>query len=225
MNKITYTIEEIKQNNNILDSCKEPFLRNKRLIFQSLKRGWSGFYCSDKCSKENIGQQRNIFKHCDNDCGKQVKRRASQLSQSKHVFCSSRCAATYNNKHKTKGTRRSKLEVYLENKIKINFPNLVMLCNEKETIGSELDFYFPELKFAIELNGIFHYEPIYGNNKLERIQNNDKQKIIHCYEAGIELFILDISKDKYFKTTNADCYFSLIENQIKQILGRMFLSS
>jgi hypothetical protein len=234
MNKITYTIEEIIQNNNILNSyksrekviivcsfCKEPFLRVKRLIFQSLKRGWSGFYCSDKCSKDNMGQQHNITKLCDNQCGKQVKRRISQLSDSKHIFCSSSCAAIYNNKNKAKGIRRSKLEIYLENKIKTNFSDLEILCNNKQVIGSELDFYFPTLKFAIELNGIFHYEPIYGNNKLEKIQNNDKQKIIRCYEAGIELLIIDVSKDKYFKISKANFYLNLIEEHLKNILKRM----
>jgi hypothetical protein len=35
-----------------------------------------------------------------------------------------------------------------------------------------LDFYFPELRFAIELNGITHYEPIYGEDKFEKIKNS-----------------------------------------------------
>ena len=38
-----------------------------------------------------------------------------------------------------------------------------------EAINSELDVYVPSLNLAFELNGIFHYEPIYGEKKLNQI--------------------------------------------------------
>ena len=65
------------------------------------------------------------------------------------------------------------MEVYLEEQIRKNYSSLELLCNDKTTINSELDFYFPGLKLAIELNGILHFEPIYGDKKLDQIQNND----------------------------------------------------
>ena len=43
------------------------------------------------------------------------------------------------------------------------------MYNNSTTISSELDFYFPQLKLAIEINGIVHYEPIYGSNKFDKI--------------------------------------------------------
>jgi hypothetical protein len=57
-------------------------------------------------------------------------------------------------------------------------------------LGIELDFYFPDIRLAIEINGIVHYEPIYGPKTFERIQNADQQKIIKTSELGIELIIV-----------------------------------
>ena len=79
------------------------------------------------------------------------------------------CAATYNNKNKTHGTRRSKLECFIEKKLSELYPDLTIHYNQKDTINSELDIYIPSFKLAFELNGIFHYEPIYGEEKLNQI--------------------------------------------------------
>jgi len=116
-------------------------------------------------------------------------------SKSGNNFCSRSCAATYNNKNKSYGARRSKLELYIENKLKSEFPDLDFKSNDKSTIGSELDFYFPSLKLAIEINGPFHYKPIYGEEKFLQIQNNDKLKTSACIEANIKLVIVDNLKN------------------------------
>jgi len=81
-------------------------------------------------------------------------------------------------------------------------------------IKSELDFYFPELKFAIELNGIFHYEPIYGQDKLEKIQSNDGRKLIACYENGVELAIVDSSSCKYLNQNAKDKYYTIVKSLV-----------
>ena len=47
---------------------------------------------------------------------------------------------------------------------------------DKSVINSELDFYFPNLKLAIEINGPLHYKPIYGKDKLIQIQNNNRDR-------------------------------------------------
>lgn len=53
--------------------------------------------------------------------------------------------------------------------------------------GLELDFYFPKLKLAIELNGITHYEPIYGLDRLTRSLGSDKRKMLLCYEKNVKI--------------------------------------
>lgn len=131
-----------------------------------------------------------ICKNCDIQFMKSV----SELRKTPNSFCSQSCAAIYNNKHKEHGTKRSKLEIYIEKRLKEEFPNLRILYNNKSIIHSELDIYFPDLKIAVELNGIFHYEPIYGHDKLEQIQNNDKQKMINCYNQRYR-----VSNNRLFK--------------------------
>ena len=129
-------------------------------------------------------------------------------SKSQNSFCSKSCAATFNNKNKNKkfGTRRSKLEVFIENMLVIEYPNLEFTCNQKSIIGSELDFYFPALKLAVQINGIFHYEPIYGQDKLSQIQKMDQEKRNACEEQDIQMFELDCSSDKYLNKKRIEEY-------------------
>ena len=141
-------------------------------------------------------------------------------NKSARNFCSRSCAATYNNTHKTTGTRRSKLEAYLEQQLRSEFPQLELTCNGKDAIGSELDFYFPQLRLAIELNGIFHYEPIYGTDKLERIQANDQQKSIACNKAGIEFCTIDTSTVTHVTSTIKERYWTIVKDLVTRLIGR-----
>jgi hypothetical protein len=144
--------------------------------------------------------------------------RIKKLKEQKsyNYFCCSSCAAIYNNTHKTKGNRKSKLEFYLEKELPLLYPDIEFHFNRKDAINSELDIYIPSMKLAFELNGIFHYEPIYGETKLNQIQNNDKRKFQACLERGIELCIIDSSKLKYFKESNAKPFLSIILRIIEQ---------
>ena len=83
-----------------------------------------------------------------------------------------------------------------------------------------LDFYFPELRFAIELNGITHYEPIYGENKFEKIKNNDKRKVIACYEKEIELAIIDSSTCTYLNESAKNKFKNLVFELIEKVKNR-----
>jgi hypothetical protein len=192
--------------------CENTFLAIKKNIAQELKynRGRIKF-CSFNCSRKFLSNK--IIIKCTN-CAKNFEKKVVTLNKSGNNFCSSSCAATYNNTHKTFGIRRSKLEKWLENKLKFLYPNLEILFNNKEIINSELDIYVPSLKLAFELNGIFHYEPIFGENKLNQIQNNDNRKFQACLEEGIELCIIDTSQLKYFKEKNLKQYLDIINNII-----------
>jgi len=96
------------------------------------------------------------------------------------------------------------------------YPDLKILYCDKTAINSELDIYIPSLNLAFELNGVYHYEPIHGQNKFEQIQNNDNRKFQACIEYGIELAIIDVSNLKYFKENNCLKYLSIIQNIISQ---------
>lgn len=153
-------------------------------------------------------------------CNKTFIRTPSNL-QKKNNFCSSSCAAKYNNAHKTKGYRRSKLEIWIESELQKQYPILYIEYNKKDTIKSELDIYIPSLKLAFELNGIFHYEPIYGPEKLASIQNNDNRKFQACLEQGIELVIIDTSSFKNFKLNKAQKYLEIIKDIIELNMPRV----
>lgn len=172
-------------------------------------------YCSQEC--KNLSQDTKTDLSCTL-CGIPFRRAKSQ-KRSPNAFCSKSCSVIYNNTHKTHGTRRSKLETYLEEQLKKLFPTLQFHFNQKDAINSELDIYIPSLNLAFELNGIYHYEPIHGPEKLSSIQNNDQRKFQACLERGIELCIIDTSSLKNFKEARAKTYLDIIQLIIEKKLA------
>jgi hypothetical protein len=170
-------------------------------------------YCSKTCQKKSLNTSPLV--NCKN-CNKQFFKILAEIKKGPNHFCSKSCAATYNNTHKTHGTRRSKLEQYLEEELIILYPDIHFDFNKKDTINSELDIYIPSLKLAIELNGIYHYEPIHGQDKLDQIQNNDHRKFQACLEKNIELLIIDTSSFGYFKINQANKFLSIITEIINK---------
>ena len=187
--------------------CKGVFEISKSEARRALKGARKAKYCSHKCKNEYSNTQKEVI--CKN-CSIIFKKQLKETKKSPNHFCNSSCSATYNNKNKTHGTRRSKLEIWLEEQLTSIYPTLKVDYNKKDAINSELDIYIPSLKLAFELNGIFHYEPIYGESKLDQIQNNDRRKFQACLERGIELCIIDVSSLKYFKPINAKKYLDII---------------
>ena len=204
--------------------CNNIFHQTKKYIRRAVNnngKGHNAKFCSLQCSNTytsinaKTNPKRNII--CTN-CLTTFSRKPSQSKRSINNFCSKSCAASYNNKHKTYGTRRSKLEIYLEQELTKLYPNLEFHFNRKDTINSELDIYIPSLKLAFELNSIFHYEPIYGIDKLSKIQNNDNRKFQACLEQNIELCIIDSSSLKYFKERNIKKFLDIISTIISKNL-------
>lgn len=198
-------------------NCSNCNIEIKRKL-KTRELAYKNLFCSKSCHQEYRQKNRNSFV-CAN-CGAIVKRTKSS-TPTKNSFCSQSCSATFNNSHKSYGYRRSKLEVYFEEQLRKDFPQLELICNSKSLIDSELDFYFPQLKLAVEINGIFHYEPIYGSEKLERIKYNDKQKMIRCYEKGVELCVIDASSIRYLTTNVKEKYYQPLKQIVSGLLGRI----
>ena len=219
--KPLYTQEQfdLVKSNDLLPcqcyQCNNTFLTNKKYILQTLKgnKKYSSKYCSRLCKSNS--EHNSILVKCIN-CNFQFLKKPSEINRSNNNFCSKSCSATYNNKNKTAGNRRSKLEIYLEEQLTILYPNLSIDFNKKDAIGSELDIYIPSINIAFELNGIFHYEPIFGINKLDQIQNNDQNKFKLCIERKIDLCIIDTSSQKYVKPSTSQKYLDIITNIINQ---------
>jgi hypothetical protein len=197
------------------DFCYSVFSRKKKVIKDRfIYYGSTNHYCNYKCFCASKPMVEFHFE-CGN-CKKQCSVPACGVKQSKSgfYFCSQSCSATYNNTHKKYGIRRSKLEKWLEEQLTVLYPNLEIHYSRKDAVNSELDIYIPSLKLAFELNGIFHYEPIFGQEQLDKTQNNDGRKFQACLERGIELCILDTSKVTYSTPKNYKQFLDIIINII-----------
>lgn len=199
------------------DICNSEYYTTKQ-NFRDARKFKYQHCCSFKCrsqsvSKKNPKYNEAVELNCTN-CNNPMIKRYSQHKRTSHHFCSLSCSAQWNNTHKKHGTRRSKLESWIETELTKLYPDLEVHFNRKDTINSELDIYFPSLSLAFELNGIFHYEPIFGKDKLNQIENNDQRKMQACLEQGIELCIIDTSGLKYFKERNAEKYLTIITNLV-----------
>jgi len=182
-------------------------------------------YCSRSCKakaehaiRPKYGS-RCLSLTCGN-CKETFTRKPSQHKRdnTKNAFCSRSCSVSYQNTHKTKGFRRSKLEQWIEAQLRVIFPQLVIKACERDLLeGLEFDLYFPDLALAIEFNGIFHYKPIHGLQRLATIQERDKRKVLACITKSIDLWVVDTSTYAYFKPATAqeflDRCIQLIENK------------
>lgn len=190
--------------------CGTTLIRQRSRLQRS-----NGQFCSINCKR--LYQTNKIDTTCG-CCGKPLSKPQNKINDSKSglIFCNKTCAGIYNAAHKTHGYNRTKLEVWLEIQLSILYPSLEIQYNHTNTINSELDIYIPSLKLAFELNGIFHYEPIFGVEKLKYIQNNDSRKMQACLERGIEFCSIDNSGMKYFTDAKAKVYLDIIVNIINE---------
>jgi len=199
--------------------CGKTFYKTKHVVYMTFsKTSTTNDFCSRFCSSKYLHESRCVDFDCE-QCGKHTSNILSEFNRNKHHFCSRSCSATYYNQRKQTGIRRSKFEVWVEEQLVSLYPNLEFHFNRKDTIQSELDIYIPSLKLAFEINGIFHYEPIFGQGKLDRTQKNEKGKFAACIEKNISLCIIDISTLNYFKEQKAQKFLDIITTIIDQTLS------
>lgn len=111
---------------------------------------------------------------------------------------------------------RSKSEIMLYDLLCNEFPNLEILPSNKTMLkGYEADIAIPSINLAIEWNGIVHFKPIYGQTKLDNIQQRDAEKQQIATELGVNLIVIPdlVSSEKYVKEA-----FQKIKSIIIQLL-------
>lgn len=191
----------------ICEYCKKEFWRHNRLqkkyINKSRKK--HGIKCLkiyEFCSKECSYAYKD--KKIDLKCGwcnASLKQTLAEYKKSKSgfAFCNRSCSVSYNNTQRRK-SKRSKCEIMLFDLIQQHYPNLNVLPNDKNLLeGFEVDIAIPELNLAIEWNGIVHYKPIYGEEKLDKIKSVDIKKQLLAQKNNIRLIVIsDLVSTKAF---------------------------
>lgn len=194
-------------------NCNDQF-GIRAVMLRSMIKGTTvkQYCCSRKCAA--ISRRTLNQRECPN-C-------LTLFDSSTHYqkFCSQSCAATFNNQRKSHGIRRSKLEQWIEDQLTTAYPNIEIQFNKKSAIGSELDIYIPSLQLAVELNGIFHYKPIFTEDQLIRCKANDDRKVKACIDNQIHLHVINTSSQKIFKPENSESFLREIKDLIESNLGK-----
>lgn len=187
-------IEEKILYTNTPNVCKNC---NTALLFSNRKNK----FCCQSCSAKYNNKCRIKLKP------KQLKRKYCKVTKNcivcqkpmhltpfaakRRKYCSGTCRNKINNSL-IRGVR-SKAEKLLEVELNRHFSDKVILFNDRKTLeGLELDVYIPEIKTAIEWNGIFHLRPIHKDIILfEKIQKRDQLKANICKQKGINLIVIN----------------------------------
>jgi hypothetical protein len=175
--------------------------RDKPLKAKRLGRNPSdNNFCSNKCYGSFIKKEHTVVANCG-WCNKEVIRNSAEFNKSKSglIFCNRSCSVSFNNTKRRK-SKRSKCEKMLFDLLLEKYPDLGLIPNGKSMLdGLECDIEIQSLKLAIEWNGIVHYKPIYGEEKLQKIQSIDEKKQNLAQEKGIRLIVIPdlVSNKKY----------------------------
>ena len=98
---------------------------------------------------------------------------------------------------------------------RVEFHKEHMLVNER----LEIDLFIPELSVAIEGDGPSHFEPVWGEEALEKTQSSDRQKSGLILSMGLVLIRIKHTKglsEKYKRETLAD-----LKNELEKIKRRI----
>ena len=169
-------------------------------------------YCGKECGSvvKKRHKKAGIIINCKN-CNKLVREVPSIFKKQGRKFCGRQCANNYNMNN---CREVSKLETFMQEALIARYPDLSFSFNDRKVIRYELDVYIMSLGLAFEINGPCHYRNIYGENFLKAKQKNDEIKLRICPDFGIDLKIIDSSKQPNANLENSQPYISQVYEAI-----------
>lgn len=110
----------------------------------------------------------------------------------------------------------SKLEIFLLNKLlqdgyKVDFHKEQTLANTK----LQIDLFLPNLNVAIEVDGLSHFEPVWGKDTLQRNQKYDNKKTGLILGKG--LVLIRIIQKKDFSNARANFLYQQLIVELQKI--------
>jgi len=151
--------------------CEKVFYKPPSLIY-----GKKNIFCSVECHDKFQNHKTKV--KC-NECGKDIFKSPVFIKQNRHHFCDSSCFSKFSFKTSFVETEFEKL---------VKNIGIKYIRNDRTVIGPlELDFWFPSLKYAVEINGSLHYKPVYGQKAFRGQKERDKRKRKKCKQLGIKL--------------------------------------
>lgn len=199
--------------------CSSKFYKTKNLVQRGIKGTRKLNVCSEKCRKTIIGNLNKIScrkypetidlkcTHCDKPFKRTYRIYIRQVKNNKKQYCSQSCSSS--NQRSTQNNR-STIELWLEEKLKNKYPNLDLLFNVRNVlVKCELDIYIPSLNLAFEINGAYHYKPIYGEKELVKRKEKDLYKKTECKNKKINLYIIDMRNYSNLRKSEKDLYQAL----------------
>ena len=196
---------------SICNHCKQEYFEKPWYSKQGEQKKRKHQFCCRQCRLDYFNTK--FIANCKT-CNVEIERHGSDKSKSGFYFCSSRCSASYNNQIRQK-KRRSKMEKALFDLLVTAFPKLEIIANDRKTLnGLEIDIFIPKLQLAIEWNGIVHFKPIFGEEKLLAVQEKDRQKLQIANEKNIRLIVIPDYRSNYSLVKEA---FSKIKEIIENL--------
>jgi len=196
----------------ICSHCGKEITRNKSDFDPNSKN----YYCNKEC--RSLGWSKPVYGVECLYCKIIFYKKPKQFKSDKH-FCSQTCFGKHHNRLKElqpKICKRSKLEKWIADELIILYPSLDFQFNKRKHISYELDIYIPSIKLAIEINGVHHYRPIYGQEKFEKIQKTDQEKVKACKTLNIDLLVIDSTPQRNFSVKSSQVFLDEIINKIDE---------
>ena len=97
--------------------------------------------------------------------------------------------------------------------LRLAFPGINISRNDKSVLGrQEIDIHLVDYKIAIEVDGITHSKPIYGEKRLQESLARDRKKEAKLQELGFLLYRVDIAEQ------TKENLFAFVKNHMNTIL-------